>query len=122
VIGGQPHAHRLDRRHRLDHVHDPPGRQPGDDAAATRAQLGKAAECELLFVEPHARAQRANDDLVVGTPQMRSDSSFVAAYNSGRRLRTLKGLTPYEAICKPWQNEPDRFASHPRRQIPEPDT
>lgn len=24
----------------------------------------------------------------------------VAAYNFGRRLKTLKGLTPYEAICK----------------------
>ncbi len=26
--------------------------------------------------------------------------SFVAAYNFGRRLKTLKGLTPYEFICK----------------------
>ncbi len=28
---------------------------------------------------------------------------FVAAYNFGRRLKTLKGLTPYEFICKAWQ-------------------
>ncbi|MDB5579668.1 MAG: hypothetical protein JWR80_4844 [Bradyrhizobium sp.] len=27
-------------------------------------------------------------------------SDFVAAYNFGRRLKTLKGLTLYEAICK----------------------
>ena len=25
---------------------------------------------------------------------------FVAAYNFARRLKTLKGLTPYEFICK----------------------
>jgi len=28
--------------------------------------------------------------------------AIVAAYNFGRRLKTLKGLTPYEAICKAW--------------------
>jgi hypothetical protein len=25
---------------------------------------------------------------------------FINAYNYGRRLKTLKGLTPYEYICK----------------------
>lgn len=43
---------------------------------------------------------------------------FAAAYNFGRRLKTLKGLTPYEAICKAWQNEPARFISNPHHQIP----
>jgi transposase InsO family protein len=27
-------------------------------------------------------------------------ADFVAAYNFARRLKTLKGLTPYEFICK----------------------
>ena len=27
-------------------------------------------------------------------------ADFVAAYNFGRRLKTLKGLTPYEFMCK----------------------
>jgi transposase InsO family protein len=45
---------------------------------------------------------------------------FVAAYNFGRRLKTLRGLTPYEAICKAWQNEPTRFTSNPHHQIPGP--
>jgi hypothetical protein len=31
---------------------------------------------------------------------------FVAAYNFGRRLKTLKGLTPYEYVCKIWTTEP----------------
>ena len=37
-------------------------------------------------------------------------ADFVAAYNFGRRLKTLKGLTPYEFICKLWTNEPERSA------------
>jgi len=45
---------------------------------------------------------------------------FVAAYNFGRRLKTLKGLTPYEAICKAWAKEPKRFFSDPTHQTPGP--
>ena len=45
---------------------------------------------------------------------------FVAAYNFGRRLKTLKGLTPYKAICKAWLKEPHRFTSDPTHQIPGP--
>lgn len=38
---------------------------------------------------------------------------FIDAYNFGRRLKTLKGLTPYEAICKAWAAEPERFRQDP---------
>jgi hypothetical protein len=47
---------------------------------------------------------------------------FVAAYNFGRRLKTLKGLTAYEAICKAWQSEPARFTSNPHHQMPGPNS
>ena len=46
--------------------------------------------------------------------------NFIAAYNSGRRLKTLRGLTSYEAICKAWQTEPDRFTSNPHHHTPGP--
>ena len=36
-------------------------------------------------------------------------ADFISAYNFGRRLKTLKGLTPYEFICKCWTSEPERF-------------
>jgi transposase InsO family protein len=36
-------------------------------------------------------------------------TDFINAYNYGRRLKTLKGLTPYEYICKIWKSEPKRF-------------
>ena len=51
--------------------------------------------------------------------QLRSHlSDFVNAYNFGRRLKTLKGLTPYEAICKAWTVEPKRFMLDPLHQMP----
>ena len=43
--------------------------------------------------------------------------SFVAAYNFARRLKTLKGLTPYEFICKRWTIEPERFIINPIHQM-----
>ncbi len=45
-------------------------------------------------------------------------ADFISAYNFGRRLKTLKGLTPYEYICKTWTTEPDRFTLDPIHQVP----
>jgi transposase InsO family protein len=45
-------------------------------------------------------------------------ADFVAAYNFGRRLKTLKGLTPYEFICKTWASQPERFTLDPLQQMP----
>ncbi|MDR6677621.1 hypothetical protein J2W58_001810 [Pseudomonas psychrotolerans] len=43
---------------------------------------------------------------------------FIDAYNFGRRLKALKGLTPYEFICKQWAAEPQRFRIDPIHQMP----
>src|SRR4029077_4416355 len=40
-------------------------------------------------------------------------ADFVSAYNFARRLKTLKGLTPYEFICKTWTQEPQRSRLDP---------
>ena len=51
--------------------------------------------------------------------QLRSHlADVVNAYNFGRRLKTLKGLTPYEYICKLWTKEPQRFTLNPLHQMP----
>lgn len=44
--------------------------------------------------------------------------NFISAYNFGRRLETLKSLTPYEFICKCWTSQPDRFKLDPIHQMP----
>ena len=43
---------------------------------------------------------------------------FLDAYNYARRLKTLKGLTPYEFICRCWTKEPGRFTLNPLHQMP----
>jgi transposase InsO family protein len=45
-------------------------------------------------------------------------ADFVSAYNFGRRLKTLRGLTPYEHICQTWTKQPDRFILDPIHQMP----
>ena len=45
-------------------------------------------------------------------------TDFIAAYNFGRRPKTLKGLTPYASTCKGWAVEPHRFSADPLHQMP----
>jgi len=35
--------------------------------------------------------------------------AFISAYNSAKRLKTLRGLTPYEFIVKTWVQSPLLF-------------
>ncbi len=43
---------------------------------------------------------------------------FIDAFNFARRLKSLKGLTPYEYICKCWTSEPEQFTIDPIHQMP----
>ena len=45
---------------------------------------------------------------------------FVDAYNHARRLKTLRGLTPYEHLLQAWTKEPERFRLDPSHHIPGP--
>jgi hypothetical protein len=45
-------------------------------------------------------------------------TSFVAAYNFAKRLKTLKGPTSYEFICKARTNQPERFGLNPLHEMP----
>lgn len=45
-------------------------------------------------------------------------ANFIDAYNYGRRLKALKGLTPYAFICKQWTSEPDLFKVDPIHLMP----
>ena len=39
--------------------------------------------------------------------------TFLMAYNFAKRLKTLRGLTPYQFICQQWQKQPLRFKISP---------
>lgn len=43
---------------------------------------------------------------------------FVDAYNFGKRLKALRGLTPYEHIVKTWTEQPNRFIVDPTHLSP----
>lgn len=43
--------------------------------------------------------------------------AFVMAYNFAKRLKTLRGLTPYEYFCQVWTKDPDRFKIDPTQHI-----
>src|SRR4051812_28939167 len=45
---------------------------------------------------------------------------FLDAYNHARRLKTLRGLTPYEHVLQVWTKEPERFRLDPSHHIPGP--
>lgn len=38
---------------------------------------------------------------------------FILAYNHAKRLKTLKGLSPYEFICNQWNKNPHLFYTNP---------
>jgi transposase len=43
-------------------------------------------------------------------------ADFLTAYNFAKRLKTLRGRTPYEYVCKIWTTEPERFSRNPHHQ------
>jgi len=45
-------------------------------------------------------------------------AAFVDAYNFGKRLKTLKGRTPFEYIVDCWTKEPNRFIVDPTHHSP----
>ena len=45
-------------------------------------------------------------------------ADFLNAYNFAKRLKTLKGLTPYEYICKLSTEQPHRFRLDPIHHMP----
>lgn len=65
----------------------------------------KEATVKRFYYESHDQLRRHLAD-------------FVLAYNFAKRLKTLKGLTPYEFICKSWTADPKRFRLDPHHQMP----
>lgn len=45
-------------------------------------------------------------------------NDFLKGYNFARILKTLKGLTPYEYLCKIWTQTPHNFILNPIHQMP----
>ncbi len=48
--------------------------------------------------------------------------AFLLAYNYARRLKSLKGKSPYDFICHQWTIEPERFRIDPHHHSPGPNS
>jgi hypothetical protein len=69
--------------------------------------------------EPHHQGRNRQTLLLPDPrPAANAPADFVDAYNFARRLKTLRGLTPYEFICKAWTSDPSRFKLSPIQQMP----
>ena len=42
---------------------------------------------------------------------------FVHAYNFRRRLKTLRGMTPYDFLCHAWNERPELFLRDPHHDL-----
>jgi transposase-like protein len=75
---------------------DPWSRNPG-------ARMGRMLHDEVIF---------AGKDYL-----LRLLSQFVHAYNFRRRLKTLRGKTPYEFLCEAWDEQPEQFTRNPHHEL-----
>jgi transposase-like protein len=87
---------KLGIEHRLTANPDPWTRSPG-------AQMGRMLQDSVTF---------PSEAYLV-----RLLSQFVHAYNFRRRLKTLRGKTPYEFLCQAWTEKPELFARDPHHDL-----
>ena len=101
-------GHPFDRacqRHGIEHRLTKPNHPWTNGQVERMNRTIKEATVQRYYYDSHDQLRRHLDD-------------FVSAYNFGRRLKTLKGLTPYEFICRTWTSEPERFNLNPLQQMP----
>ena len=71
-----------------------------------RAHTNWQRNFSTLCAEP--KSDTITDD--IGGSKITSPHSSMP---TSQRLKILRGLTPYEAICKAWADEPDSFKYDP---------
>ena len=82
--------------HRLTKV----GHPWTDGQAECMNRTIKEAAVHRYYYESHEQFQQHLD-------------AFLCAYNFAKRLKTLKGLTPFQFIVKSWVDSPDDFVREP---------
>jgi len=96
---------RICRRHGIGHRLTQPNHPWTNGQVERMNRTIKEATVKRFFYDTHEQLKAHLSD-------------FIAAYNFARRLKTLRGLTPYEAICKLWTHDPDSFTLDPIHQMP----
>jgi transposase InsO family protein len=104
LLRGHPFG-RACQRHGIEHRLTKPNHPWTNGQVERMNRTIKEATVHRYHYDNHEQLRRHLDD-------------FVSAYNFGRRLKTLKGLTPYEFICKTWTSQPERFNLDLLQQMP----
>ena len=97
------------REHDIEHRLTKPNHPWTNGQVERMNRTIKEATVKRYHYETHDQLRQHLDD-------------FIAAYNCARRLKTLRGLTPYEHVVKCWTDEPDHFKVDPRHHTPGPNT
>jgi transposase InsO family protein len=93
------------RQHGIEHRLTKPNHPWTNGQVERMNRTIKEATVQRYHYDDHGQLRRHLDD-------------FVSAYNFARRLKALKGLTPYEFICTIWTSEPERFIINPLQKMP----
>jgi transposase InsO family protein len=93
------------REHGIEHRLTKPNHPWTNGQVERMNRTIKEATVKRYYYDSHDRLRAHLDD-------------FLKAYNFAKRLKTLKGLTPYEHICKIWSEKPDRFRLDPIHHMP----
>jgi len=67
----------------------------------------------LIAAVPYKLTHILADNGIQFTNRKCDRYAFIMTYNFAQRLKTLKGLTPYEYACKIWTKQPERFNLDP---------
>lgn len=91
---------RVCEQHAIEHRRTKPNHPWTNGQVERMNRTLKEATVHRYFYETHKQLQTHLE-------------TFMMAYNFAKRLKSLKGLTPYEYIHRIWQQEPGRFISEP---------
>jgi transposase InsO family protein len=91
---------RICREHNIEHRHTKPNHPWTNGQVERMNRTLKEATVRRYHYETH---RQLRDHL----------GAFMDAYNFAKRLKSLRGLTPFEAICKAWAGEPCQFIRDP---------
>jgi transposase InsO family protein len=95
---------RVCREHGIDHRLTKPAHPWTNGQVERMNRTLKEATVKRYHYQTHEHLKRHLYDLL-------------NAYNFAKRLKTLKGLTPYQFIIACWQKEPERFNINPHHHI-----
>jgi transposase InsO family protein len=91
---------RICREHKIEHRHTKPNHPWTNGQVERMNHTLKEATVRRYHYESH---RQLRDHL----------GAFMDAYNFAKRLKSLRGLTPFETICKAWAGEPCHFNRDP---------